>query len=49
MFANFHQKILNCRVVGARQTFQIFRQNNGLLENDNALSKFFVWDFALLN
>ena len=25
--AKFQQKILNCRVVGARQGFQIFRQS----------------------
>ena len=31
---------MNCRVVGARQSFQIFRQNTLLLENNSALSKF---------
>ena len=36
----FQQKILNCRVVGARQSFQIFRQNMWFLENSRALSKF---------
>ena len=39
MCAKFQQKILNCRVVGARQSFQIFRQNTWFLEN-RALSKF---------
>ena len=36
-------------VVRARQSFQFFRQNTWFLENDRALSDFFVWDFALLN
>ena len=36
----FQQKILNCRVVGARQSFQIFRQNTWFLENNRALPKF---------
>ena len=36
----FQQKILNCRVIGARQSFQIFRKNTWLLENNRALSKF---------
>ena len=40
MCAKFQQKILNCRVVGARQSFQIFRQNTWFLENNRALSKF---------
>ena len=26
-YANFQQKIFNCRVAGARQNFQTFRQN----------------------
>ena len=37
--AKFQQKILICRVVGARQSFQIFRQNIWSLENNRALSK----------
>ena len=40
MCAKFQQKILNCRIVGARQSFQILRQNTWLLENNRALSKF---------
>ena len=36
----FQQKILNCRVVEAGQSFQIFRQNGWFLENNRALSKF---------
>ena len=35
----FQQKILNTRVVGARQSFEIFRQNTWFLENNKALSK----------
>ena len=27
-------------VIGARQSFQFFRQNTGFLENNRALSKF---------
>ena len=38
--AKFQQKKLNCRVVGACQSFQIFRQNTWLLENNRTLSKF---------
>ena len=38
--AKFQQKILNFKVVGARQSFQISRQNSWFLENDRALSKF---------
>ena len=38
--AKFQQKTLNRRVVGARQIFQIFRQNTWFLENNRALSKF---------
>ena len=38
--AKFQQKLLNCRVVGARQNFEIFRQNGWFLENSRALSKF---------
>ena len=37
--AKFQQKILNCRVAGARQSFQIFRQNTWFLEHNRALSK----------
>ena len=37
--AKFQQKILNCRAAGARQSFQIFRQNTWFLENNRALSK----------
>ena len=48
-WAKFQQKKLNCRVVGACQSFQIFRQNTWFLKNNRALSKFFVWNFALLN
>ena len=39
-FAKFQQKVLNCRIVGARQSFQIFRQNTWFLKNNRALSKF---------
>ena len=39
-YATFQQKILNSRVNGARQSFQIFRQNVWFLENNRALSKF---------
>ena len=35
----FQQKILNSRVVGARQSFQFFRQNTWFLENFRAMSK----------
>ena len=38
--AKFQPKILNCRVVVARQSFQIFRQNTWFLEKNRALSKF---------
>ena len=40
MCAKFHQKILNCRIVGACQSFQVFRQSTWFLENNRALSKF---------
>ena len=33
-------KILHCRVVGARHSFQIFRQNTWFLEDNRAVSKF---------
>ena len=38
--AKFQQKILNCRVVWAHQSFQTFRQNTWFLQNNRALSKF---------
>ena len=38
--AKFQQKILNCRVVEARQSFQVFRQNTLFLKNNRALPKF---------
>ena len=38
--AKSQQKKLSCRVVGARRSFQIFRQNIWFLENNMALSKF---------
>ena len=38
--AKFQKKILNCRIVGARQSFQIFRKNTWFLKNNKALSKF---------
>ena len=38
--AKFQQKVLNCRVVEARQGFQVFRQRIQFLENNRALSKF---------
>ena len=40
MFAKFQQKILNYRMVGARQSFEIFRQSNLFLKNNRALSIF---------
>ena len=40
-YAKFQPKILNCEVVGARQNFQIFRQNIWFLENNRTLSNFF--------
>ena len=42
------QKILNSMVVGARESFQFFRQITRFLGNNGALSKFVV-NFALLN
>ena len=39
-YVKFQQKILNCRIVGAWQSFQIFRQNNWFLKNNRVLSKF---------
>ena len=38
--AKFQQKLLNCKLVGARQNFQIFRQNTCFLENNRTLAKF---------
>ena len=38
--AKFQQKILNFKVVGARQSFQNFRQKTWFLKNSRALSKF---------
>ena len=37
------------RVLGAPESFQIFRQNTWFLEKNRALSKFFqtVWEFPL--
>ena len=39
MCAKFQQKILNCRIIGARQGYQTFRQNTWFLEDNRALSK----------
>ena len=36
----FQQKLLNCRVIGTRQSFQIFRQNTWFLVKNKALFKF---------
>ena len=44
--AKFQQKILNCRVDKARQSFQIFRQNTWFLDSKRALSKFL---YGILN
>ena len=41
MYEKLQQKILNRRVVGAHQNFQVFRQNTWFLENNRALSRFF--------
>ena len=38
-YAKFQQNILNCSVVGARQSFQILRQTTRFLENNSDLSK----------
>ena len=46
--ATVQQKILNSRVVGARQSFRILRQITWFPENNRALSNF-LWDFVLLN
>ena len=37
----FQYKILNCRLVGARRNFQIFKQNTWFLEHNRTLSNFF--------
>ena len=34
MCAKFQQKILNCKVFGARQSFKMIRQNTWFLENN---------------
>ena len=49
--AKFQENILNCRVVGARQSLQIFRQNTWFLKNNRTLhnNRISVWEFALLN
>ena len=47
MSANFQRKMLNCRIVGVRQGFQIFKQNTWFLENNRAFIQIFVWYFAL--
>ena len=38
--AKFQQKILNPMVVGARPSFQFFKQKTWFLKNNKALSKF---------
>ena len=38
---NFGKKNFNSMVVGAHQSFQIFRKNTCFLESNGALSKFF--------
>ena len=42
-------KKINCRVVGARQSIQIFRQNTWFLENNRALSKLLygIWNYLI--
>ena len=40
MCGKFQQKIFNWRVVGAGQSFQMFRQNTWFLGNNRALYKF---------
>ena len=44
--AKFQEKVLGCRVVEARQGFQIFRKSIQFLENNRALSKFI---YGILN
>ena len=41
--AKFQQKILYSAVVGARQSFQFFRQITWFLRNKSGLSKFTYW------
>ena len=43
MCAKFQQKMLNCTVVGARQSFQFFRQITWFLGNKRTLPKFKYW------
>ena len=38
--AKFQQKLIQSLVVGARQSFQFFRQNTWFLENNRELPKF---------
>ena len=38
--AKFQQKIMNCTVVGAHESFQFFRRITWFLGNTRALSKF---------
>ena len=40
MCAKFQQKLSEFIVVGARKSFQFFRQNTWFLKNNRALSKF---------
>ena len=47
--AKFQQKVLNSTVVGARQSFQSFREITWFLENTRALSKFKYWILHHLN
>ena len=46
--AKFYQKIINSTIVGARQSFQFFRQVTWFLQNTRALSKFKYWILHLL-
>ena len=47
--AKFQLKILKCRVVGARQSFETFKQNIWFLENNRVLSKFLYGILHCLN
>ena len=47
--AKCYRKILNSTVVGARQSFQFFREITWFLGNKRTLSKFSILDFASLN
>ena len=47
--AKFQQNILNFKVVGARQSFQMFGQNTWFLKNNRALSKFLYGILNYLN